>query len=503
MMPMRALHIIIAVLSGVGLLSAQSPLRNPQADPVTRGIEAARKGDIEAASRCFRDAMEDSPGTAPAGLQAAAAFSREPYGPGRFGKVRFWIEKTAVDYPDDPEAFLLLAEIAAKEGRLIEAQLLLKHAESLIEKKSDEKTGNPADAEKEARAGTKENGDVSGRFRTLRGRARILHVTIAESQKNWSEAVKLLETIIADWPEHTDLLLRLGRDQFKGGEREKGIETLRKSFQAKEDAGSIGKGTTHSDAAGRAARLLLPLIVDLYEQEGLMEDAKAYLALSLEEEPKNPQVLIQAAELEIKWNDLEAAGKLADRAGESLQSDKPDKPDKSDKSDGANPAAEPPDPSLRNPMYQRLQGVLALYANDYPKAERHFNLVQSLHPNDPMTLSGLILALCEQGDSLKLRRAQRLANDYYRAAPDSADAAASLALVAMRNGNFPLARKLLEEKFDEGEIGAVGAFYLALVLEREGQRDEAILFLKSGLETPTNFPLRTEAEQMLKRLTEH
>lgn len=482
----------------VGDALAQAVLRTPQTDKVSRGIDAAVHGQVEEADRFFREATEETPGIFPPGLTAAAQIAKAPYSDGQFAKVRFWIEKTAVDYPDDPEAFLILADIAIQEKRLVEATLLLRHAEQLIAKIDDSTavTDLPADTSPNTPASTTdtpgsdnaeeksvqndatpsanasksvEPADV--RKKRLSGRVRIQWVAIAESRRDWAKAAELLEAILAEWPEHRELNLRLGRDLFKSGQRDKGIETLYRAA----DATDSNNDVISEDASNDQGDEILSLITSLYEQEGLFEEARDFLSRSLEKEPGNLRLLLQAADMNIRWNRLDEARALTDRAAELAPNDI---------------------------LVRRTRGILALYAGEYREAENLLSQVNDLHPGDAATISALVTSLCEQDDPLKLRKAQLLASKYFRDRPELMDAAATLAMVYLWRGENILARRLLEAKFEENLLGAAGAFFMAVVLERDGQIDDAIRFLKSCLDTETNFPQRTEAEKMLKRLEE-
>ena len=435
---MFSIRLLFSTLALLALFAsgtiAQHPLIQPDNVKVTQGMTAALAGDEAEATRLFREAMEEDPGMAPPGLDVAGELARSGNS-SRADKVMHWIEKTAEDFPNDPEAFLLLAELAVNERRYIEAGLLMKHAEPLV-------AAMPDDAARKI---------------PLTGRSELVYVSMAENRFRWNEAAERLEKLLQRWPERTEFLFRLGRDQFKSGARDKGIETLRQWADQ-------GQG-----------RLLLSAVVGLYEEEGLREEALRYLDEALETESENFRVPLQASQLLLKWGDLEAA-RTHLAAAEKLA---------------------PNDPAVR-----RQLGIIALYDEDNRKAERLLEPLLTEYPGDMATRSGLVLALCSQDDAIKLQQAKRLAEEMYHARPGDMEAVASMALVHLWSGEMLLAERMLAEQFDRGEMNSVGAYYMAVIMDRNQQPTESLIFLDAALQTGINFPQRKAAEKLRDRLRE-
>jgi len=105
---------------------------------------------------------------------------------------RISLEKTAMENPDDPEAYLILADQAMQQGRTIEADALYERGLAMTAKFS----GN---------AKRKRNFDIRSRS----GRAGV-----AQRRKNWDAAVADLKALLQTDPENAAGHYRLGQCLF-------------------------------------------------------------------------------------------------------------------------------------------------------------------------------------------------------------------------------------------------------------------------------------------------
>ncbi|MDR2440866.1 MAG: tetratricopeptide repeat protein [Planctomycetaceae bacterium] len=260
------------LLSQEGRLYSGVLPSNPE---VFEGVQAAMNGDNEIAEKYFTEAMKKLPGSRPGGVNAAMAFLDPSLEFKFFDKMRFWLEKTAEDFPEDPEAFLLLADIALSETRYLESSMLSKHALGLVEKFSI----NPQ------------------RQQSLRIYGEKLLADIAEQRKRWNEAVKQLVKLHELEPENARHLYRLGLVRFRLGQKDEAIKIL-------------------SQAESLDNKLLpaLILLAQLSEQLGKNDEAAQYLTEAIEKNGDNPQVLIAAADLELIWNHLDKVKMFAEKA---------------------------------------------------------------------------------------------------------------------------------------------------------------------------------------------
>ena len=264
--------VFAADLSAQDLLVSAEPPKNPE---IAKGVEAALKGDVADAEKFFAEAVTKNPVGRPGGIDAAMAFADPAFGFHHFAKLRFWLEKTADDYPSDPEAFLLLGDIAFSEGRLLETKMLAEHAEKLVEKFD-------ADADRQ---------------KTLRIYAENLLAGVCEQKKNWTEARKRFATLCELDPTSGEHPYRLGIVLYRLGLKDDAIKSL-------------------TIAASKNADVPSPLIVlaQLAEAEGKTDDAVKLVAESLEKDGENLRVLVAAADLKLRWNRLPKVRELVEKA---------------------------------------------------------------------------------------------------------------------------------------------------------------------------------------------
>ncbi|MDR0608487.1 MAG: tetratricopeptide repeat protein [Planctomycetaceae bacterium] len=245
---------------------------NPE---VFEGVQAAVSGENDVAEKCFAEAMKKQPGSRPGGIDAAMAFLDPSLEFKSFDKTRFWLEKTAEDFPDDPEAFLILANIALSEARNLECSMLTRHALSLVEKLQNN----------------------TQRQHSLRIYGETLLADTAEQRKRWDDAAKQLNKLHELEPENAEHLYRLGLVQFRLGQKDEAIRFL-----------------SQAETLNHKLLPALILLAQLSEQTGKTEEAAQYLEEAIEKNGENPRVLIAAADLELIWNHLDKVKMFAEKA---------------------------------------------------------------------------------------------------------------------------------------------------------------------------------------------
>jgi tetratricopeptide (TPR) repeat protein len=102
------------------------------------------------------------------------------------------LEKTAMDEPGDPESFLILADQAFQQGRMIEAEALYDKVMQLNEKFQ----GN------------------AKRKRNFEVRARAGRASVAQRRKKWDAAVADLQALVKADPENARAHYLLGQTLF-------------------------------------------------------------------------------------------------------------------------------------------------------------------------------------------------------------------------------------------------------------------------------------------------
>lgn len=264
-----------AFASPVQQQTTQTPTSDPNAldsiPEVREGLEFLKTGEREKAAEKFAAAYKKRPDLAPAGVAVAVALANEK----RFDQVRYWLEKSVDDCPNDPEAYVILAEVAEAEGRLLEARLLADQTATLV--------GN-----------YKSNPE---RQKKIAQRSQLVLVKIAEKKENWTEAKSRLEALIGRAPNEAEYYTRLGVIYFQMNDLKKSLETF---------------GT----AIEKGSKLPPPyaLVAQLLDQKGRTPEAKTYMSEAIKTNSNHFQVLSIAANLAVKWELVSQAKVYADRA---------------------------------------------------------------------------------------------------------------------------------------------------------------------------------------------
>ena len=149
-----------------------------------------------------------------------------------------------------------------------------------------------------------------------------------------------------------------------------------------------------------------------------------------------------------------------------------------------------------------MRGVVALYRRDFQAAERYFGTAHVQSPNNFAPINNLALALCEQNNQNKKRRALLYAQFNARTHPESAEALSTLGWVYYHLGRVDDAERALRKSTARGRFSADTAYYLARVCADRGKNDEAKRFLEAALKPKRFFCSKQEAEALLKKLSE-
>ena len=238
---------------------------------VRQGLELLKTGERSKAAEQFAAAYKKRPDLTPAGTAVAVAMFNER----RFDQTRYWLEKTIDDCPEDPEAYIALAEVAQLEGRLYEAKLLASQGLNL----ASQYKSSPE------------------RQKKLAVRGQLVLVMVSEKKENWEDAKTRLETLIARIPDEPEYLTRLGVVLFQMDDLKKSLEVFGQAIEKK-------------------AQLPPPyaLVAQLLNQKGRTKEAVTYLNEAIRTNPKNFQVASIAANLAVQWEKIPEAKKSADLA---------------------------------------------------------------------------------------------------------------------------------------------------------------------------------------------
>ena len=393
-------------------------------------VDAYLAGNPDLAYRLLKGLYDANPDSDPPGVMLALLYSNNE----RFLEMRRALEKTAEDYPGDPEAFLQLAGIDVREGRYLEAALLLDRADKL----NDEYAARFPE---------------STRIAYLREEALNVRALLAERRERYDEAAELTQKVVDANPKNVQARWNLGYLAVKRNL----LDDAEKAFdQAAELDERLWPGWLQVATTLDAEDRLDEAFERLQTQTALIETAAR-------------RERAQLARLYLRWNKLDEAAALV---GELEAEGKND-------FDG-----------------WALRGWVALYAGGYAVAEDAFRRATFIDGTSFEASNGLALALLDQRNKEKLAQARAIAAKNYRAYPDSQDAAATYAWTLFLSGAAREADAIFGPMLDSGEFSATVAYYLAEIANVREDKSLALTLLDLALRQKGNFPKRAAAIEL-------
>jgi tetratricopeptide (TPR) repeat protein len=393
---------------------------------------AFKKGDVEATLKALRQAAAKYPELPPAQLVLAYLYRSSGQNP----NARAALQQAVNEVPTDPEPLLQSAEMDMAEGASIEASLLLEKALAL----------------------TKDSKIAPKRLENIKSRVYIGLASLAEAQKDWPKAQKLLETLLAEQPKNTGALQRLGQAFF----RQKKIDEAKAKFQA---AAETNEAALNAEA----------MIAQLYHQEKDEKNAGQWMLDAIKAHPKDMQTRLVAADWSYTIGKLDQAETQAEAALKLA-------PDSIDA--------------------MVVRGIVALAKKDYPTAQRVFEKANAKSPNSPRIVGNLALALVEQTDDAKKKLALEHAQTNARQHPDQAEAAAILGWVLYRNGQLDEAEASLRRVMSSQRLSPDWVYFVAQVMADRGKKDAALSLLNSPIMKSTvPYLMRAEANALREQLS--
>ncbi|NOY29403.1 MAG: tetratricopeptide repeat protein [Planctomycetes bacterium] len=173
---------------------------------IDKAIQRFRNGDSGGALEFLKTAKEKYPKLPPVDtIYAKMHFVIRSANAVKAGRVL--LERSVVNNPADPEAYLILADQAFAGRRITEAHALFNLADPLVQKFSEN---------------TKRKQDFT--IRLLAGRA-----AVAESRRQWDQAQKWLEQWVEVAPESAAAHQRLGGTLFQNGKPKEALGEFSKA----------------------------------------------------------------------------------------------------------------------------------------------------------------------------------------------------------------------------------------------------------------------------------
>jgi Tfp pilus assembly protein PilF len=348
------------------------------------------------------------------------------------------LEKTAMDNPGDPEAYLILADQAIGQGRIIEAESLYDKGLELTEKFSE----NPR---------RKRNFEI--RARTGRG-------LVAERRRNWPEAAADLQALLKIDPDNAVGHYRLGVALFMQKKYKEGYDEF-------VNARKLDKNKAIPDPYAAAALM--------YDQLGMQSEAQQAFDRAYGANKTDANTVTQYGQWLIKTGNIQRAEQVL---GEGLKAN----------------------PDSLNLLI--LSGVAARMNKKMKPAEDYFVKAWGLSPANVEVTNQLALLLIDQPDQPKRERAVQFAEISARLNNQSADALVTLAWVYYQTGRVGEADAALRNAQQLGNISPDSSYLFAKIFVDQKRPEPAKLLLQDALDEKNQgiFINRQEAQALLETL---
>lgn len=414
---------------------------DPKYEDVAGAITLFLDADFEGARKLLHDVAKKQPELGPPDV----LFAHLLIAAGSAANARAALEQAVIEDPADPEAYLLFGELALRESRVTDAELLLKRAGELCPKY----TGN---------ALRKKNVQVAA----LAGL-----VSVAEARQKWDEAERLAKAWLAADAGSIPGRISLGRAQFHQKNYKEAYATFQEAHKL--------------DPAAPRPEINMALLYEELAQRGDVskrESARKAMEAAVEKDPGGLVTRLSVA----RWA-LEAC--QLDVAQANVQ------------------AAQKIDP--KSLEVKLLAGLVARHKKDYAAAEAAFLAAHLQAPANLMAANQLALVLVEQAAKDKQQLAVSYAELCAQANPDRSlpggrEAAVTLAWVLFRAGRQAEGLRLMQSAVNAGPLSDESAYCAARVLSESGAAEAAVRLLGPAVAKGRCYPYRAEAEALLDKL---
>ncbi|HEY4759845.1 MAG TPA: tetratricopeptide repeat protein [Thermoguttaceae bacterium] len=280
---------------------------------------------------------------------------------------------------------------------------------------------------------------------------------VYQLREDWATAQKYLEQWLKSDPKNAMALQRLAYVLFQQKNAQAALEKLREAKNA------------DSNVITPEATLAL-----FYQQYPDPENAKKWMAAALSAAPKDLRTQLLAANLALENGQLDEA---QTRAKTAMQIDPK---------------------SLEAKI---IRGTIALFQKDYKSAEDYLESAHIQSPGNFSAYNNLALALIEQKDQSKKRRALEIAEGNVRQYRNSSDAASTLGWILYKLGRLEDADTALQTAISAGTFSADTGYYAAVVASERGRKEEAKRLLQMALKSTSPFPMKQDAAALLEKLS--
>ena len=237
---------------------------NAETAEMTEAVNHFNAHDYEGAANVLREAAKKNADLPPPQVVMAQFFAQAKMP----GPARNALERAVLEDPTDPEAYMLIGQIAVGERRFTEAEMVYQKAGNLI-----------LEFKKSARRKNIIQADIYSGL-----------ASVNEARKNWAEVKKQLEAWLKIDSTSTVAMQRLAQCLVQQKDVAGGLEELKQ-------------------AAKLDPKMLTPeaILGQWCEQSGDHENAKKYIALALKAAPKDPRTLLMAGQWALETGQLDEA----------------------------------------------------------------------------------------------------------------------------------------------------------------------------------------------------
>ena len=313
-----------------------------QPEEVNSAMARFQTHDFAGALKLLREAAKKDPNVPPPHVMMARMLLQSNI----LQLARNELEQSVLEDPDEPDAYVDMAELAMRERRITEGGLLYQKAESLLAKfdKSDKRK-----AELQAAV--------------YRGLA-----SVAEAREDWAGAKQQLEAWLNLEPTNAIPMQRLAGCLVQQKKIPEALQALKNAADA--DPDGVQRGIQRKTLVPEA------ILAQLCQQAGDQEDAQKYWIEALTTAPRDIATRLAAARWEFETEHLDQALRQVDVA---MKLD--------EKSRDA----------------KLLRGLIAAFQKDYTTAERYFEQIALQTPDDMAATNNFAMALSSRRTSRRKR----------------------------------------------------------------------------------------------------
>ncbi len=259
-------------LAGEPAVAIPAAAAAPKLPEIEEAARLFRAGDYDNTMRALQEGAKKVPDMPPAEVVMAGWFIAG----NQVVMGRTALERAITNMPNDPDAYLLLGDLALRSRQNIEAGLLFEKVQSL----------------------TRAMKDPSPRFMAAKRRALAGLATVAEERRDWAAAQTHLEALIAEEPKNAAALQRFGRVLFMQKQKEElALEKLR-------EAAKLDESLLSAEAT----------LAQLYQEAGDVKNAGKWMLEAIKVNPRDAKTRVAAAQWSYEIGKLEQAEEQAKAA---------------------------------------------------------------------------------------------------------------------------------------------------------------------------------------------